>query len=130
MLYNGSYIIFEWIDVDSDSPLAEKRLDDLLILKIFFLVETSGDVEWHLRTEVVLTGVPLLVVERVVVGCEQGEVAFGRIIVKQWKLINVIPIVYCNNTAYDWRVEALLLITVEAARSDYFRIWCYDNSKG
>jgi hypothetical protein len=45
MLYNASYVIFERIDVDSDSPLAEKRLDDLLILEIFFLVETSGDVE-------------------------------------------------------------------------------------
>ncbi len=82
MLYNASYVIFERIDVDSDSPLAEKGLDDLLILKIFFLVETSGDVERHLRAEVVLAGVPLLVVERVVVGCEQGEVAFGRVIVK------------------------------------------------
>ena len=81
MLYNASYVIFEWIDVDSDSPLAEKRLDDLLILKIFFLVETSGDVEGHLRAEVVLAGVPLLVVEGIIVGSEKGEVAFGRIIV-------------------------------------------------
>ncbi len=48
----------------------------LLVLQIGLLVVTPGNVEVHLRAEVVLPGVPLLVGKGLVVGGEQGEVTF------------------------------------------------------
>jgi hypothetical protein len=51
----------------------------LFILEILLLVESPGDVERHLGAEVVLTGVPLFVVEGVVVRGEQGEVTCSRV---------------------------------------------------
>ena len=50
---------------------------NLLVLQIGRFVVTSGNVEVHLRAEVVLAGVPLLVGEGLVVGSEQGEVTFA-----------------------------------------------------
>lgn len=40
-----THVALEWIDVDSDCPLAEQRLDDLFVLQSILLEVAPGDVE-------------------------------------------------------------------------------------
>lgn len=72
-----THIIFERVDVDSNSTFAEEWLDHLLILQVGRLVVAACDVERHLGAEVILARIPLLVLEGRIVRSEQSEVTYA-----------------------------------------------------